>query len=126
MSTDERSAVEILRDSLDALQSLFRAEARLALIEVRQEAIKLKTVSAWLGVGVCSGLFALSFLLMAGVHALALYVPMWAAALTFALVLGLVAFLTLAYGKKRLSDVRLVPRQVQQLKENVQWTKQHN
>lgn len=120
----ERSVSDVLQDILKSLQGIVRAEARLAKVELKQEASELARSSIWLGVGAVLALFALGFALWGGTYALALVMPMWGAALVVALALAVAAGILLARGVSAAKDVSPVPeRTIETMKENLEWLK---
>ena len=126
MPTD-RSVSEVLQDIVRNIQDIIRAEVRLAKSEVREEVVKAKAAGVFLGVATLSAVFAVLFLLFASVYALAHVMPDWAAALLVAVVLGVVALITMRLGLGRLERVHPTPdKTLDSLKENVQWAKHQN
>jgi uncharacterized membrane protein YqjE len=124
MPTD-RSVSEVLQDIVRNIQDIIRSEVRLAKSEVREEVVKAKAAGLYLGVATLSAVFATFFLLFAIVYALAHVMPEWAAALMVAVVLGVVAAVTMRVGVGRLQRVDPTPdKTLGSLKENVAWAKQ--
>ena len=125
MATSDRSIAEILQDVLRNLQDIVRSEVRLAKTEVRQEVVKVKSAALLMAVGTLCGIFALFFLLLAGIYALTRVVPDWAAALIVTAALLAVAAITIMAGLKQFNRVHPMPEKtVGTIKENVAWTKQ--
>ena len=78
-----------------------------------------------LGAGAVTAIFAVLFLLLTAVYALALVMPSWAAALIVGAALAVVATLMLTTGLKRFKQIHPTPeRTVETIKENVEWAKQ--
>lgn len=125
MTGGERPIAELLRDAVQHVQELFRAEAQLAKAEVRQE-VRLAASSALpLAIGALSGVSGWMLMLWAAVYGLAEVLPMWAATLIMAVATLVLGALLLATGVRRLKQVRAVPdRTVATLKENYAWIKQ--
>lgn len=120
----ERSMSDVLQDILKSLQTIVRAEARLAKVELKQEASELAFSSVWLLTGGVLGLFALAFALWGGVYGLAEVMPMWGASLTAALVLAVVSWILMNVGLRKAKEVRPVPeRTIETMKENLEWLK---
>ncbi|MFZ0518283.1 MAG: phage holin family protein [Acidobacteriaceae bacterium] len=124
MATQERSISDVLQDIVGNIQEIIRSEVRLAKGELRDESIKVKAAAPLLVIGAVGGLLAAFFLAWAGFYALSLIVPMWAAALIVAAVLGLVGGLTVSAGMKALHRVNPPQHTIASVKENVQWVKQ--
>jgi hypothetical protein len=69
--------------------------------------------------------FAVFFLLLTIVDALALLMPSWAAALIVGAALAIAATVMLTGGVKRFKQIHPTPeRTVETIKENVEWAKQ--
>ena len=78
------------------------------------------------GAGAVTAIFAIFFLLLMIVYALALVVPRWTAALIVGAALAVVANVMLTVGVRRFKQIHPNPeRTVETLKENVEWAKQH-
>jgi uncharacterized membrane protein YqjE len=121
----DRSFSELLQGIIHNVQDIVRSEVRLAETEIREEAIKAKASLLLLGAGAVTGLFAILFLLLMIVSALALIVPNWAAALIVAVALAVVAGVMLAGGVKSFQKLHPTPeRTVESIKENIQWARQ--
>jgi uncharacterized membrane protein YqjE len=121
----DRSFSELLQGIIHNVQDIVRSEVRLAKTEIREEAIKAKALLLLLGAGAVTGLFAILFLLLMIVSALALIVPNWAAALIVAVALAVVAGVMLAGGVKSFQKLHPTPElTVESIKENIQWAKQ--
>lgn len=120
-----RSLSDILQDSLSNFEDIVRLELQLAGTEVRSEIRKVKGAVAWLAAGAVSGLFTLLFLLLAAYQALAVVLPLWAAALTVGASLGAATLFAIASGKRRFQALQLLPtRALKVLKENAEWVRQ--
>ncbi len=125
MATSDRSIAEVLQDILRNLQEIIRSEVRLAKTEVRDEALKAKAAGILLGAGGVCGIFAVFFLLLAIVCALAIVLPYWASALIVAAALAIGAAIVLNAGLQQFKRVHPVPdKTIENVKENVEWAKQ--
>ena len=121
----DRSFSELLQGIIHNVQDIVRSEVRLAKTEIREEAIKAKASLIMLGAGAVTGLFAILFLLLMIVSALALILPNWAAALVVAAALAVAAGMMLAGGIKSFQKIHAAPeRTAETIKENIQWAKQ--
>lgn len=124
MATQERSISDVLQDIVGNIQDIVRSEVRLAKSELRDEFVKVKAAAPLLVAGAVGGLLAAFFLAWAAFAALSLVLPMWAAALIVAGLLGLVGGLTASAGVKMLQKVNPPQHTIASVKENVQWVKQ--
>ena len=125
METGERSFSTMVQDILGDIQEILRAEVLLAKAEIAQELVKVKVAAVWLVAGALGAIFGLWFALFAAFYALTAVMPEWAAALTLAIALLLVALVTLRLGIGRITRLRPIPeRTVETLKENVTWARQ--
>ncbi len=81
MAAGDRSFSDIFQDVVRNVQDIVRSEVRLAKTEIREEVVKTKSSTVLLGTGGVTALFAVFFLLLTIVYALALVMPSWAATL---------------------------------------------
>ena len=126
MAAGDRSLSDVFQDIIRNVQEIVRSEVRLAKTEIREEAARAKSPTLLLGAGVVTAIFAMLFLLVTIVYALALVMPSWAAALIVGAVLAVVASVMLTAGIKRFKQIHRTPeRTVETIKENVEWAKQH-
>ena len=91
MAAKDRSLSDILQDTIRNVQEIVRSEVRLAQIEIWEEVAKAKSSTLLLGAGAVTAIFAVLFLLLTAVYALALVMPSWAAALIVGAALAVVA-----------------------------------
>jgi phosphotransferase system glucose/maltose/N-acetylglucosamine-specific IIC component len=126
MASVDRSFPDLFQDIIRNVQEIVRSEIRLAKAEMAESAATAKRAAVTLGAGVAIGLFAGGFLLLSVVYALALVVPVWAAALIVGGVLSLVASATITAAIKQFEIARPpLERTVETFKENVEWVRQH-
>ncbi len=119
-----RSIADVLQDILANVQGIIRAEVRLAKTEVTEEATKAGRAAGLLAGGAVSALFAVWLLLLTLLFALAIAMPMWAAALILFVITGIATALLLTAGKKRFKAVHPTPEKtIETMKENVEWAK---
>lgn len=117
-----RPMSQVLQDILQNVQDLIRSEFRLAKAELGQDARQAAASAVWVAAGAVCGLSAWLFLLWTAAFAAAEVMPMWAASLTVAVVMGLAATLLLALGRRRIKRLDPMPeRTVASMKENLQW-----
>lgn len=124
MAAGERSITDVLQDILGNVQDIVRSEVRLAKSEMLHEFAKVKAAAPLLIIGGVAGALGTLFLMWTAVYALALIVPMWAAAFIVAALLAAVGSITWMAGLKRLRHVNPPERTIASVKENVQWAKQ--
>jgi uncharacterized membrane protein YqjE len=124
MAIAERSISSVLHDIIGNVQDIIRSEVRLAKTEITEELAKSRNASVLLGVGGLLLIFSALFLLLAGVYALSLVMPAWAAALIVGVGVGAIAALFCALGIKRFKLIRAAPKTAASMKENVEWAKQ--
>ena len=126
MAAEDRSLSDVLEDVIRNVQEIVRSEVRLAKTEIREEAGKAKSATLLLGAGAVTAIFAILFLLLMIVHALALVMPSRAAALVVGTALAVVASVMLPAGVRRFKQIPPTrERMVGTIKENVEWVKQH-
>jgi uncharacterized membrane protein YqjE len=125
MAVEDRSLSDILQATIRNLQEIVRSEVRLAKTEIREEVAKAKSSAVLLGAGAVTAIFAILFLLLMIVYALALVMPSWTAALIVGAALAVVASVMLTAGIRRFKQIHPTPeRTVETIKENVEWAKQ--
>jgi len=120
----ERPVSAVLRDIVDNVQDIVRAEMRLAKTEVTEELGRASTAGILVALGAVMLMFCMLFALLAVVYALSLVMPAWAAAAIVALVEGATAAVLVTSGVKRFRVTRAAPRTRATVKENVEWAKQ--
>jgi len=114
----------LLSDIVGDIQSIVRAEIRLATVEIREELAKAKQGAAMLVAAGVVLMMAAGLALLAAVYALATVWPPWAAALAVAVVVAVGGGILAATGLHRVKEVQLPPQKtVKTVRENVQWAK---
>jgi hypothetical protein len=122
---DERSVSDVLQDILRNLQDMVRSEIRLAKVEIREDVRSAMSSSIWIAAGTVAAVNAWIFVLWTLAYALASRMPMWAATLVVALVMGAAAGILIMGGIRRIKRIQPIPeRTVQSVKENLEWLKQ--
>jgi uncharacterized membrane protein YqjE len=122
---ERRSLADIVQNIANNLQDIVRAELRLAKTEMMDRARRMGRAAGMLAAGVA--LLALAGLLLVTmvVGALALAMPVWAAALIVAVVLGAIGGGLAVVGRIRLKETNLRPDQtIDNVKGDVEWLKQ--
>lgn len=125
--SSEPSIAQLVSDLLVDVKQLMRQEVELAKHEIRGEVRKTIGVLTAFGAGIgLAALGGLLFIIMV-VHLLnaVTELPLWAC---YGIVAGLcvvVSLILLYLGKKRMSQIDIVPQQtVETMKENVRWTRE--
>lgn len=114
----------VLSDIVGNIQDIVRSEFRLAKAEVSDELGKARSAGVMIGLGALMLMFSALFALLAGVYALSLVMPTWAAALIVAAFEGLMAAIFFGVGIKKFKTTRMPPKTAATMKENVEWAKQ--
>jgi len=113
-----------LQDILRDLQDMLRSEIRLVKVEIREEVRRTVSSSVWIAAGAAGAVSAWIFLLWTLVFALATRMPMWAATLVVAVVMGAAAAVLTTGGIRRAKHIQPIPeRTVESVKENLEWMK---
>lgn len=120
---EERSFSELLQDAVKNVEHIIRAEILLAKTELREEARGVMLAGRALVAGAALGLYALGFLLLCCVYALAMVIPSWAAALVVGGTLAIIAAVLMKGGLQLLKRVKAPEQTIESIKENVQWAK---
>jgi uncharacterized membrane protein YqjE len=121
-----RSVSDVFQNIVQNVQEMVRSEIRLAKTEIRQEVIKTKSATLLLLTGALISIFAIFFVLLGVVYALAVVIPSWGAALIVGGVLAGVGSAILVTSLKRLKRVNPTPEHtVENIKENIAWAKRH-
>jgi uncharacterized membrane protein YqjE len=119
-----RSIADVLQDIVANVQTIIRAEIRLAKTEVKEEITKARAAAGMMAGGAVAALFTIWLLLLTVFFALSTVMPFWAAALVLLIVMAIVTAILLAAGRKRLKTVNTKPEKtIETMKENVQWVK---
>jgi uncharacterized membrane protein YqjE len=124
---NDRTMPEIVQNIVGNVQEIIRSEVRLAKTEIKEEGLKAGKAATFLIIGGVLSLYAVGFILLTLVYALASVVAAWTAALIVAVGVAVVAGIFLSTGTKRLSHVNPKPQKaIESMKENVQWAKNHS
>ena len=125
IDSGQRPVSEILRDVVHDVQDLFRSEVRLAKAEVSEQVDRAKSAGGKFGAAAITGLFAGMCLIAACVALLALALPVWAAALIMAAILGGVAAYLYSRARAGMRRFHAIPEEtVETLRDDVRWLKQ--
>ena len=119
-----RPVPELLDAIVTDIREIIRSQIRLAKAETVEEAAALARGAGVLVAGGILAVFALGFLLLAGVYALSRVVEPWLASLIVSLAAGGIALAVIGAGMKRLRAVHVGPdRTIESIKETVRWVK---
>lgn len=122
--SEERSFAAVLRDIVQSVAEIIRSEIRLAKTEMLDEARTAVGSVKWIAGGSVLAFLASMCMVGSAVFALALVMPLWAAALVVAVAVGVVGSVMIVTGLRRLRQVRVLPqRTVSTLMENAAWIK---
>jgi len=120
----ERSASDIAQDVMRDMGDVVRGEIRLAKAEISEKAAKAGKAGGFYGAAALCGVMGFACLVLAGVAALALVMPVWLAALLMSVMLVCFAAAAYAGGKAKMKDINPVPeRTVQTIKDDIEWAK---
>lgn len=123
-SGSARTFSEILQEIAGHLAEIVRSEIRLARVEMRQDFAQVARASVFLAAGAIFALYALGFVLLGVVYALATNIDPWLAALIVGGAVGLVATILLLVGRTKLSRTDLRPDEtIRSVQENITWMK---
>jgi uncharacterized membrane protein YqjE len=121
----QRSVPEVLHDIVGNVQTMVRAEFRLAKTELSEKADAAKKPAIGLGTALLISAYGCLFLLLSGVFALSLVMPLWASALIVGGALTALGCILAITSMKKLKSIRAVPdKTVRNLKEDV-WATGH-
>jgi uncharacterized membrane protein YqjE len=121
----DRPIGELLRELGDEISTLVRQEIALAKVEIAEKTKPAVASAGMFGGTALLGLGAFAALTTFLIAALALWVPVWAAALIVTVAYGAIAFVLAQTGKKKLHEAApLIPEQTAQtVKEDIEWAK---
>jgi hypothetical protein len=123
-SIGERSAGEIMQDVMRDTGEVVRGELRLAKAEISEKAAKAGKAGGYFGTAALCGVMGFACLVLCGVAALALVMPVWLAAGLMAVFLVCIAAAAYVGGRSKMKDINPVPeRTVQTIKDDIQWAK---
>jgi Flp pilus assembly protein TadB len=115
---------QLLQDSLSSVQEIIRSEITLAKVETKEQVGEAGRSGAILGGGVVLALYAGLLLLMAGVSALFIVLPLWLSFLIMGAVVFAAAAAMILKGRRRLQQVHVAPeRAISSTKETMEWAK---
>jgi len=121
----ERSFQDILQDIFKRLEQIVRDELRLARTELAAEAVRAARAGKLVAVGAVAAFLGAWFLLLCCVYALAIVLPLWAAALVVGTAATIIGGIALMAGVAKLRRISAAPPQTtESIRENVRWTKE--
>ena len=122
---NERSFQDILQDIFKKLGQIVRDELRLARTELWAEAVRAARAGKLVAVGAVAAFLGAWFLLLCCVYALAVVLPLWAAALVIGGGAAIIGGIALMAGVAKLRTINAAPPQTtESIRENVRWTKE--
>ena len=120
----EPSLGELFGDLARETKQLVRAEVELAKVELKESATRVGKGAGFIGAGAILGIGATLCLLAALVALLATFMPVWAAALIVAIVIGGIGFVLANKGMGMIQRTDLAPREtIETVREDVLWLK---
>jgi uncharacterized membrane protein YqjE len=121
----ERSLATLLSDLAGETVELFRQELALFKAELQEKLNRAGSGAAALAAAALIAFSAWLFLLLAAVFALAIVVPLWAAALIVGVLVLVIAGVLALYGRNRLRADALTPeRTLRSLREDRAWIRE--
>jgi len=127
MTADQgKSATEIVGDIVGNVQDIVRAEVRLAGLELRDEALKLKQAAVLGAAAAFVALLGLGWLLYAFIQMLALAISLWAAALIVSVAALAIAGILALTAKRKIGELAApLPKTRASVREIARWTQTH-
>jgi uncharacterized membrane protein YqjE len=108
----------------DDLRQIFQTETELAKAEMRESVQAAVRGAIWSGVTAVLGILLLTFLALAGMFALDLVMPLWAAALVTAGVILVLAAIGGFMAMQRFKQVKVMPsKAIGHMREDLSWAK---
>jgi Putative Actinobacterial Holin-X, holin superfamily III len=126
-STRNGSLPDLVTGIIDDVRTLIRQEVALGRAEMLKELNKTKQAAMAVGAGIAVAAVGVLFLLLLLVNLIheAGGLPLWGSDAIVGGVLVVFGCIVYFVGKRRASEVHLVPRQtIESIKENVQWIKE--
>ncbi len=125
VSAERRPIGQIVASVVGGFGALARKHVELAKIEAA-EAVSVRGKGAGMMAGAAVvAMYAVGFLFAAGAAALALVVPVWAAILIVAVLMFLIAWVLVTFGRRTIKSAPAPGERTQEtLKENMAWAKQ--
>jgi len=124
MTPDPRPLSAVLSDIAGNVQQIVRAEIRLAGVELRDEAVKVRRGAMLVGAGAVIGVLGLGVLLLAAVYALSTVISPALAALVVGAAAAAMAAGLAAAGARQFTHVTWPPPKTSTtVQETIQWAK---
>jgi uncharacterized membrane protein YqjE len=115
---------QLLQEVVTHLTEMVRSEMRLARAEVREDVTHAARAGVFIVIGAVLGLYALGFVLLGGMYALARITTPWLSAVIVGVAVGLIAAIFLQVGRTKMKQADLKPdKTIRSLQENVTWMK---
>jgi len=103
------------------IRAIVRGELRLAYAELTNNGIAVRRAAIWLGIGVILAFLGLGCLWLAAIFAIALALPLWAAAVVVGGTSLLMAGLAAVIATKHAKSARGLPRTLATIEETTRW-----
>lgn len=121
---DRVSVREVLTDISGNLETLFRAQARLAAAELKQNLRKSTRAGILLAGAAVMSLLAAACFIVALIAALHIVLNLWVSALLIGVALASAAGGAFLLGRMALDEVDFLPQKaIENLKDNIDWLK---
>jgi len=120
----DRSFGELVQDILSNVQSIIRAEVRLAKTEMKEQLATGRTALALVGGAAVFSFFALALLIVTATLALSTIVAAWLAALLTGIATGILGLALWRMGRAKLKQTSVPNRTIDTVKENLEWAKE--
>ena len=122
--TDSRSLSDIVAAAVQNIQNIFRAEMRLAAVELKEKFRRSAKAGTLLGIAGVMGFFAGACITTTCIVALAIVLPLWLSALVIGVMLAAGAGGAFMLGRLALEEVDPLPQQtLESLKDNLEWAR---
>jgi hypothetical protein len=123
-ATEKRPLGAVVASAVDGLRTLARQHVQLAKIEAGEAAAVRGAGVGMIAAAAVVAMYAIGFIAAAGAAALALVMPVWAAILLVAVILGLVASALVLVGRRALREAPTPGERTREsLKEDARWAK---
>ncbi len=120
---EQESIGGLVKSVLADTRELMREEFELMRTEVRQEVARARTAGIAFGAAAVAGLLGVTLLCVALATAIPYLFgwPVWTGFAIMAVLLVVVAFAAMSYGKKQLADFHALAQTRATVKENLEW-----
>jgi uncharacterized membrane protein YqjE len=120
----DRSFASILQDIVSNVQTIVRAELRLAVTEIRADAGRATSALVRMVVGAVLALYGGLFVLVGVMYVLTQFMPQWLSALVVGVAVTIASIATIKAGLHLFKRVDFIPEKtIQSVKEQAAWPK---